>query len=369
MYVKRFFLAGFLFLGCSSSSTNSSNATTSDAGAADAGDPTTVACDALVEVIAPAVDTARVNAKSSDAIVGVTTNTCPMSFYASGPSNIGADDRVRIASITKTYVSAVILHFVEAGAVKLDDTIAQFALGIPNDTSITVRMLLDHTSGLFDYTQDPGFLTHLDWTPEQRIAISASHPAEFAPGTSWDYSNTNFIALGLIAQKLGNAPIGKLIHDDVLTPNGFSATYFDGEDTVEGTIAPSFSASGKTLTTGRFGAWADGAIATTPAELTRWMRRYASGDETPTLKGDLLNGVDEGPGAGETYGLALEILDASTTGNGTAYGHGGDIPGFHSLAFYFPDRGWTISAIVNKDGSDPNVIMLAVVNALRAANL
>lgn len=86
------------------------------------------------------------------------------------------------------------------------------------------------------------------------------------------------------------------------------------------------------------------------------------------MKKDLLAGVSEGAGSPETYGLALEILSARATGDGVAYGHGGDLPSFHSLALYFPAHEWTVTAIVNREDGDPSVIMTAVTSALRKAS-
>jgi D-alanyl-D-alanine carboxypeptidase len=327
-------------------------------------DPTTVACDAVRAALAPAVDSAQKTSGGVDVAVGVSTKDCPFVSATSGASKLAPDALYRIASITKTYTSAVILHFVATGAVGLDETIARFALGVPNETTITVRQLLDHTSGIFDYTQDPDFVTHLDWTPAERIAVAAKHAPYNDPGASFHYSNTNFVALGLVAEKLGGAPIATLVRSLVLAPRGLSATFFDGGENVTGTVAPSFK-NGVPLTTGRFGAWADGAIVASLSDVTQWIHAYASGDASPTLVSDLQKGVNAGSGV--SYGLALEILSPAVTGHGSAYGHGGDIPGFHSQAFWFPQQKWTITAIVNDDAADPNEVMLAVMDALAKA--
>jgi len=89
-----------------------------------------------------------------------------------GPSDIGPDALYRIGSISKTQTAALILGFVQEGALRLDETIARFALGLPGDERITVRQLLNHTSGLYNYTDDPEFPRHHDWTPRQRLAVA-----------------------------------------------------------------------------------------------------------------------------------------------------------------------------------------------------
>jgi D-alanyl-D-alanine carboxypeptidase len=328
-------------------------------------------CVALSAVVQPAVDASRTKARTTDVAVGLITRDCPFLSIVSGPSQLTADSRFRIGSITKTYTAAVILHFVAAGALALDDTIASFKLGITNDTQITVRQLLNHTSGLFNYTDDPAFPSHLDWTPRERLQAAETHPVYFPPGKGWHYSNTNFIALGLIAEKLGGAPMERLIRSIVLEPNAFGATYFQGPEEVEGTIAPSFKRNGvpSTATATQTPAWADGALVATLEDATRWMRRYASGEATPSLKNELLTAVPA-PDKSVRYGLAVMVVSSALGGgNGTSYGHGGDITGFHSVSFYFPDKEWTITAIVNTDTGDPNSVFVDVLDALTAAKL
>ncbi len=323
-------------------------------------------CSDVLAVIGPAIEAARVQIDSVDVGVGVATATCPFVQYLSGPSMLDADVRFRVASITKTYTAAVILHFVAKGLVGLDDTVAKFSLGIPAEAQITVRQLLDHTSGLFNYTDDPTYSAHLDWTPSERLTVAAKNPAYFAPGQGWHYSNTNFVALGLIAEHLGGAPLAALIRTTVLEPRGLTATYLDGTEPVVGTIAAAFAKKGTPSVGGRFGAGADGAMVATLDNVTRWMRAFASGDATPTLKKDLLAGIPE-PGVPAAYGLGLEILSPAATGDVAAYGHSGDLPGFHSIALYFPAHDWTITAIVNTDSGDPGIALGAVLDALRAA--
>jgi D-alanyl-D-alanine carboxypeptidase len=370
-----------LLLATLAACSSSSGGTAPDAPAGDAGapsgddaspppDPTAAACASVLAVVQPALDASLKDSGSTDASIGVRTRDCPFVSATTGTSKLAPQALYRVGSITKTYTAAVILHFVAAGTVGLDDTVARFSLGIPNDAQITLRQLLDHTSGIFNYTDDPAYPSHLDWTPQERLQIAAMHAPYGAPGATWHYSNTNFIALGLIAESLGGAPIASLVRQIVLAPRGLAATFFDGGEPVGGTIAPSY-ANGSLLpiADGRFGAWADGAIVSSLGDVTAWMRAWASGDATPMLKADLQRGIPETVGSPETYGLALMILAARETGGyGKAYGHGGDIPGFHSLSFFFPDHEWTVTAIVNDDAGDPNATLLATIQALGKAN-
>lgn len=130
------------------------------------------------------------------------------------------DDHVRIASITKTFTATVILQLVDEKKLTLDDTIDKFDLGvtIPNSDKITVRNLLNMTSGLFNYTDDQEnfwdkFLADptKPWTPDQLAEIAAAHGPVSDPGQGYQYNNTNFILLGMIIEKLTGKTAGEEI--------------------------------------------------------------------------------------------------------------------------------------------------------------
>src|SRR5262245_2967366 len=128
-------------------------------------------------------------------------------------------DEFRMGSNTKTMVATVILQLVAEHRLRLTDPASRWLPGlIPNGSAITLRTLLNHTSGLFNYTFDPDVLkafTGQDttvWTPPQLIAAAVRHAPLFAPGTSYSYSNTNYVALGLIAEHATGQILGDLIH-------------------------------------------------------------------------------------------------------------------------------------------------------------
>ena len=122
------------------------------------------------------------------------------------PMRVG--DRFRIGSVTKSFVATVVLQLVGEGKLSLDDSIEHWLPGlVPNGGNITIRQLLSHQSGLFDYLNDERVLKpYLSgnfgyvWTPQKLVAVSTSHPALFAPGAKFSYSNTNYIVLGLIVE-------------------------------------------------------------------------------------------------------------------------------------------------------------------------
>src|SRR4051794_30478244 len=121
---------------------------------------------------------------------------------------VRADDRFRIGSLTKPYVAVVVMQLAEEGTLSLDDTVEEWLPGlVPKGNQITVRDLLGHRSGLFEYEEDPRVLAPYlkgdfgyRWEPQELIAISTEHPPSAAPGTKVVYSNTNYTVLGLLVE-------------------------------------------------------------------------------------------------------------------------------------------------------------------------
>ena len=143
-------------------------------------------------------------------------------------------DRFRIASHTKTYVATVVLQLVSEGKLRLDDTVEQWLPGlVPNGDEITIRQLLNMTSGLFDYEQDPRvFAPYINgdlgyhWSPLELVQIAVSHEPLFEPGATQSYSNTGYILAGLIIEAAtGNTLRGELSHR-IFRPLDLRATSF-----------------------------------------------------------------------------------------------------------------------------------------------
>jgi D-alanyl-D-alanine carboxypeptidase len=318
-------------------------------------------CEELRAVIGPSIEKAFPHMGSKDVAVGVRTDACESATYFAGPSGLDENMLFRIASVSKTYVAAAVLGLVSEGKLGLDETIEGYGFGLPNEDRITIRQLLNHTSGLYNYTSDPAFES--GWTPEERLQSAASHDVHFEPGERWMYSNSNYVALGLIVLKeLGSDSFAEVVRARILAPLGLESTYFEPEEPFDESLAPGFGKTGASASP--LVAWADGGMVATLGDTTRWIQTFASGDATPALRDELLEGVPAAGGGVVSYGLGVMILSELATGDVPAYGHTGDTPGFHSLAFWFPERGYTIAVVLNQDGGDPNVPMIAVADAL-----
>ncbi len=144
---------------------------------------------------------------------------------------IAASDLFRIGSITKTFTATVLLQLAAEGKVSLDDRLSRFEPGFPNGDKITVRMLLNHRSGIFSYTGDKYFVDTIEkdplrpWTPGELIAIGAAHPPYFPPGTAFDYSNTAYILAGEVIEQVTGHSYRDEIQTRIIDRLGLKRTF------------------------------------------------------------------------------------------------------------------------------------------------
>ena len=282
------------------------------------------------------------------------------------PMRVG--DRFRVGSVTKTFVSTVVLQLAGEGRLSLDDTVERWLPGlIPNGQGITVRQLLNHTSGLYDYTDDPAVLQpylhgHLRVVraPRTLIARAIAHPPLFAPGARWSYSNTGYILLGLIVESAGGVSLGAQLEQRIFTPLGLRHTTFDTAPRISGRHAHGYLALGKrplrdvSVFSPSF-AWAAGAIVSTAGDLARFYRALLQGRLLrPDLLGAMKTTVAMGR-PGESYGFGLwktrsmGLSPANKLACGSVWGHNGDFPGYLSNAFSSEDAERQMVVLVNSD--------------------
>ena len=141
-----------------------------------------------------------------------------------------ADTHFRVASNTKTMTAAVIVLLAQEGKLRFDDPVSKYVRGVPNGDDITIGELLKMRSGLPSYTEAPELLESLDndptrvWTPEEMLAIAFKGPPLFAPGTEFNYCNTNYVLLGLIVEHVEGAPLARVFQDRLFGPLGMKNT-------------------------------------------------------------------------------------------------------------------------------------------------
>ena len=257
-------------------------------------------------------------------------------------------DHMRIASVSKAFSGAVALHLVGRGAFHLGDTIGRMLPDLPSAWSaVTVRQLLRHTSGLPDYTKSEGFRKQFDEDPDgfvspRKVISWVEHePLDFRPGTRYAYSNTDNIVIGLMAEKVSGRPYASLLRSVVFRPLGLRRTSFPTAAALPRPFIHGYILRGMakpldvSTSLSPSGAWASGAIVSTPLDLNTFIRGYLAARLFPaSLQRQQLRFVRGGqsspPGPGKnSAGLAIFRY---RTRCGSVYGHTGNFPGYVQFA-------------------------------------
>ncbi|WAL99798.1 serine hydrolase domain-containing protein [Streptomyces sp. Je 1-369] len=304
---------------------------------------------------------------------GVWSSTAGVGDLASGAPR-GKNDRFRVGSITKSFVATVLLQMEAEGKLDLDDTVERQLPGLVrgngNDgRKITVRQLLNHTSGLFDYLADAeysktylegdGYLTHRYDTlpPEKHVAVALSHKPLFEPGAKHSYSNTNYILAGLIIERTGGRTYEAEVRDRIIKPLKLKSTTNPGNSIH--LPGPSSRGYAKlfpsdpdriddiTEMNGSQG-WADGDIVSTTGDLNRFYDALLRGRLLPPEQLKAMKTTVAVPDAPDmSYGLGLSRIRTSC--GTTLWGHGGGMVGWLSMAYSTEDGRHQLSYSYNAD--------------------
>lgn len=267
--------------------------------------------------------------------------------------------RMLAGSVGKTFFAALALQLVEQRKLDLDAPISRY-LGdepwfarLPNAHAITVRMLMNHTSGLVRYEFDPRVTEKLTkepdhvWTPAERVGYILDTNAPFAAGAGWDYSDTNYIVLGMIIEKITGSDIYTQVASRFLGPLQLRATLpadrRDPRGVVQGYAGPQnpFGGRDEMIADGKFIVnpqmeWTGGGYATTAGDLARWAKSLYEGRAAGQAAVDLMLASPATAtrlGGGAQYGLGVIIRH---TPIGTSLGHSGFFPGYTTEMRYFP---------------------------------
>ncbi len=277
-------------------------------------------------------------------------------------------DIMAAGSVGKTYAAAVALQLVKEGKINLDEKIEKY-LGkeawfarLPNAKDITVRQLMNHTSGLIRYEFKDQFTKDLTanpdkvWRPEQLVAYLLDEKAPFEAGKGWDYSDTNYIVLGMIIEKV----TGKKFYDEaakrVLKPLKFERTFPQDRREIKGLIQGyagannPFGGTDEMIKDGKFAInpqfeWTGGGYVSNAEDLARWAKAMYEGKAfDAALLTEMLAGVPAKLGRDTKYGLGVIIRP---TAAGLAYGHSGFFPGYMTDMMYFPEHKIAVAVQVN----------------------
>ena len=285
--------------------------------------------------------------------------------YAAGVGQLGSATPLRptaeyrVGSITKTFVATIVLQLVGEGRLRLDEPVATRLPGLlPNRPRITVRQLLNHTSGLPDYIQDPklfaGIVKNRVWAPRELVALADNHPMLFAPGSAWSYSNTNYIVAGLLIQQVTGHSLARELKRRIFSPLGLDHTSFPvASARLPGYHAHGYvstedppTADGQLLDVTGYNpshAWAAGAVVSNAADLSHFYTALMGGRllARPQLR-EMKKTVAEDPTDPNTtfrYGLGLQRVKDTCGAN---WGHGGAIFGYQGQAYWNARTGRTV---------------------------
>lgn len=280
-----------------------------------------------------------------------------------------AADRMLAGSVGKTFAAATALQLIKEGRIGLDDKIEKY-LGteewfsrLPNAKQITVRQLMNHTSGLVRYEFKEQFTKDLtanpekSWKPAELVAYLLDEKPPFAAGESWDYSDTNYIVLGMIIEKVTGRRFYEEANRRLLKPLKLTNTIpQDGprlKGVVQGYAGPNnpFGGTDAMTVNGKFAInpqfeWTGGGYASTAQDLARWAKMIYEGKAySPDLLPEVLKGVSA-PMLGRETKYGLGVIMRKTT-LGPSYGHSGFFPGYMTDMMYFPEHRVAVAVQVN----------------------
>jgi len=271
---------------------------------------------------------------------------------------------LEIASITKQLTAVAILQLVEQGRLTLEDDVREHVPGFDTrGRTITVEQVLTHTAGLPNLVDRPDFegLARRDHTVEELLALTAGQPLHFEPGTGFRYSDTGYILLGAIIERLSGLSYGEYVEREIFRPFGMErSVYADDRRIIPGRARGYVIEDGEVSNAPYLSMTvphAAGGLASTVDDLLRWHLALRAGS---VLSPELLERawtprtLPDGTVSG--YGFGWQIC--TLAGHRTVE-HGGFIPGFQAAALQLPDDGLDVIVLVNNGSDDPEPGSLA----------
>jgi D-alanyl-D-alanine carboxypeptidase len=329
------------------------------------------ACAALVDELQSSLDAAVKARHLPGAAAAADVGDCHLRF-ASGVSDlvtkspVRADGLFRVGSITKSFIATLLLSLRADDKISLDAPVSTYVSGVPGGDGITVRQILNHTSGIYNYLESNDFLNAVQekpdrvWQPAELVAIAAANKPYFQPGAGFHYSNTNYIIAGLVAEKAGGRPLGELLRARVVEPAGLLHTYLDGAEPGLPGLVHGYSPQGSsfadvTLAGDASVTGAAGALVSNAADLNTFFHQLLGGERLgPAELDEMRTGIPTMDPTAPEYGLGLIERPSPL---GPAFGHDGQIWGFISSSCYIPDAGASITVLVNTEQTDINGII------------
>ncbi|MCV0402567.1 MAG: beta-lactamase family protein [Chloroflexi bacterium] len=262
-----------------------------------------------------------------------------------GDARLAADDPLVIGSVTKTFVAATVLQMVEEGRLDLDDRLREHLPDLRRFAGdVSIRQLLDHTSGLADVFNDTtrrGLEEHPEhpWTSAEILA--SVHAPWYEPGKGWAYANTNYYLLGLLVERIGGATLADEIGTRFLEPLGLSHTRVLTGTEEGGPLSPAWATI----------FWGSGAMSASAADLARWGDALYGSDLLTEASLEAMSELND-----HDYGLGVQRIELP---NAVGYGHTGLLNTYTTLLVHLPEADVTLALLVNRSHVDLGAMLAA----------
>lgn len=299
---------------------------------------------------------------------------------------IDAANVFRIGSLSKMFYATVIMQLVQEGKLELDKPVSTWMPNVvPNADKITVRHLMSHTSGLYDYLENRFMRMVLQnpqrvWKPQELVGYAVERGAYFAPGTAgrWRYSNTNYVVLGMLIENVTGHTLAQETRQRILDPLKLTHTFIEPDERVQGTLVHGYAGSSDWTNLHSSYAWGSANVVSSVDDLRRFAEALFGGQLLKPETFALMNSFVSGQGSFGMpkleYGLGImrnQLLvgpgpnrqprPASLT---TALGHIGGVGGYRAAVWYFPEQKITIVAGFNEANVNPVVLPTDILDAV-----
>lgn len=297
--------------------------------------------------------------------IAVSQNGKLLYTNAIGYSDIGTskksdpNTKYRIGSISKMFTAVMVLKAVEENKISLTQTLDKYFPQIENADKITIANLLNHRSGIHNFTNDPAYLTyHTNPKSEKEmVEIIAKGKSDFAPDSKGEYSNSNYVVLSYILEKIYQTPYAKILQSKIINPLGLKNTSFGSKTNLQNNESYSYSFDDKWVKEAEtdvsipMGA---GALLSTPTDLTIFIEQLFAGKIISEKSLALMKTMNE------KYGMGMFELPYFEK---RSYGHSGGIDGFQSVLTYFPEEKLAVALTSNGLVYANNNVLLCALSA------
>ena len=267
---------------------------------------------------------------------------------------ISVSDSFRIASNSKMFTAKTIMLLAEQGKLGLDDKLSKYVAGVKNGNAVTIRQLLNMTSGIYDFTLNKEFSEKyfenptMPFSDQDFLKVVAKGKPTFAPGKGWKYSNSNYYLLGMVIEKEMTKKAEDVIMDLAIKPMNLKNTYFPTGNELLGNVAHGYKdVDGKLTdytTQNPMIPWTAGSMVSDIYDMKNWVKAYATGEGlSPSMLAEQLKWIDEPGQAGDVrYGMGTMYIDGFI-------GHAGVIFGYNTFMGYSPKEDATIIVMTTTD--------------------